>query len=166
MLKRGIFIFVLVAMFGFHCKSQEISHQVLVPMASIAEQPGYNVSQTIGEVVVMTIASDNYELTQGFHQPGIKIDGPVPPQGSGVDVYPNPAIDFLQIELFGSEPSNFEVIIFGISGSVYYRKNFPCPADFWRIESIDISDYMRGMYFVRIRTSDGRILRLFKIEKM
>ncbi|MBS0011888.1 MAG: T9SS type A sorting domain-containing protein [Bacteroidales bacterium] len=149
-----------------YCFGQGLSHKVLVPMASVVDVGYYNVNQTVGESMVKAISSDEYHLTQGFHQPSIYITGPARPDGSGVEVYPNPVVDLLKVELFGVERTEFEIIIFGLNGSLFYQRKISCGRDYWQKESIDVSHYKRGMYFVRIRSKDSRITRLFKIEKM
>ncbi len=166
MQQRGIFIFVLFITLMAECFSQGISHQVLVPLASIADAGNLNVSQTAGEAMVEGLYGTDYDLTQGFHQPGIDLSRPLPPEGNGVEVYPNPVVDILKVELFGVEEADFELVLFGLNGAVYYKRNISCSRDYWRIETIDLGKYKRGMYFVRIKTRDNRISRLFKIEKM
>lgn len=166
MKQRGIFIFVLLITLMPRCLSQGISHQVLVPVASITDAGSVSVSQTVGEPMVEGLHGVDYGLTQGFHQPGIDLSSPVPPEGNGVEVYPNPVVDILKIEVFGVEEADFEIVLFGLNGAVYYRRNISCSRDYWRIESLDMGNYKRGMYFVRVKTKDNRISRLFKIEKM
>lgn len=166
MKQRGIFIFILLITFMPECLSQGISHQVLSPLASTGDAGSVTVSQTVGEPMVEGLYGVDYDLTQGFHQPGIDLSNPVPPEGNGVEVYPNPVVDILKIEVFGVEEAEFEIVLFGLNGAVYYRRNISCSRNYWRIESLDMSNYKRGMYFVRIKTRDNRISRLFKIEKM
>jgi hypothetical protein len=166
MLKKGIFILVLLLGIGTSCYSQEISHQVLVPMASVMELSTYSLSQTVGEAMVSTLSYGNYDLTQGFQQPSINMTSPLPPQGNGVEVYPNPVTDILKLELFGSEARDFNVTIFGLNGSVFYQDEINCTSNYWMIESINLSEFKNGMYFVMVRSRDERIVRLFKIEKM
>ena len=166
MQQRGILVFILFIALMAEDFSQGVSHQVLVPLASIAEAGNLNISQTAGETMVEGLYGPGYDLTQGFHQPGIDLSRPVPPEGNGVEVYPNPVVDILKIELFGVEEADFELVLFGLNGAVYYRRTISCSRDYWRIELLDLGNYKRGMYFVRIKTRDNRISRLFKIEKM
>jgi len=163
---RGIIIVLLFIVICSGTRAQDISHRVLVPLASVTEVNYHNLNQTVGEPVVQLLESVNYDLTQGFHQPSISLRKPDPPEGNGVEVYPNPVVDFLKVELFGVVPANFEIMIFSMDGSVFYINDIQCGRDYWRIERIDLSSYKRGMYFVRVRASDGRIQRIFKIEKM
>ena len=72
--------------------SQQLSHQVLVPVAGLASTGSVNYSQTIGETAIVIVSSGDFLFTQGFQQPGIKKLPENPPAGSGVKVYPNPVI--------------------------------------------------------------------------
>lgn len=158
-------MFLLLAM-ACRCYSQDVSHQVLVPMASVVDVNYYNVNQTVGESIVEGLDASDFYLTQGFNQPSIHVVSSRPSEGSGVEVYPNPAVDILNIELFGFERTDFEIVIFGFNGALLHKEEIICGREHWSIESIDVSNYKRGLYFVRVRSSDNRISRLFKIEKM
>lgn len=165
MLIRGIFIFILVVFFGIS-NAQELSRQVLVPMASVRNQEEVNISQTVGEAMVEFIHCTNYDLTQGFQQPRVKIGDRLQPMGNGVKVFPNPVKRDLVIEMFGETSIEYDVTIFGIDGSIYYRNCYPCEGNFWHRRTIDVSSYKRGLYFIRVESKDSRIARMFKIEKM
>lgn len=163
--KGIIIVFWLMAGIA-ECVGQDVSHQVLAPLASTADLSYYNVSQTVGEAMVLTLETSGHDLTQGFHQPGIFISTPEQPKGNGVEVYPNPVVDKMKVELFGHEKRDFEIVIFGLNGSVFYRSKVSCGPDYWKIISLNMNSYKRGMYFVRVISLDNKISRLFKIEKM
>ncbi len=163
MQKRGIFIVCLIV-FNLQIYAQSISHEVLVPLASVTSTGTYCISQTIGEAVVEYIHCDNIDLTQGFQQPSLDSDRPYIPPGNGVKLYPNPVQTKLTLELFGNLSREYRVVIFGINGSIYMEKNYNCTSR--RLIPIDVSDFSRGTYFVKVVASDGTIDRLFKIEKM
>ncbi len=167
MRKRGIFIlFIVIA--GLNIYAQEISHEVLVSASSVASSGDYFISQTIGEPVVSLIRNESYIFTQGFQQPStcklIESDH----TGSGLKVYPNPVQDCLTLELYGDRNIEYHVTIFGFNGAIYFKKDYPCsgPFPFTHRIPIDVSNYQRGTYFVKVLTEDGMISRLFKIEKM
>lgn len=165
MRKRGIFIlFIVIA--GFNIYAQEISHKVLVSASSVASSGGYFISQTVGESVTTLICNEGYIFTQGFQQPSPMKFTPVEHSGSGVRVYPNPVQDCLNLELFGERDLEYHVTIFGFNGAIYFIKDYPCKGIFRYKVPIDVSNYHRGTYFVKVVTEDGMISRLFKIEKM
>lgn len=165
MQKRGIFIVCLIIS-SMHIYAQHVSHQVLVPVASVVSTSSYCVSQSIGEVVVQYIHSDNIDLTQGFQQPSTKRFDVVPPNGNGVKVYPNPVKTILTLELFGDLSTKYRLVIFGINGSIYRESTYTCIDKYWHKIPIDVSDFSRGTYFLKVIAFDGTISRLFKVEKM
>ena len=57
----------------------------------------------MGETAVEIIGSSDFILTQGFQQPGMKISSEIKPEGNGVEVYPNPATDYINIKFFGDD---------------------------------------------------------------
>lgn len=165
MRKRGIFI-LLIVILGLNIYAQEISHKVMVSASSVASSGGYFVSQTIGESVTKLISNEGYVFTQGFQQPSaIKITQEEH-TGSGVKVYPNPVRNTLNLELFGEKSLDYRVTIFGLNGTIYFKKDYPCRGNFYYKVPIDVSNYQRGIYFVKVLTQNGMISRLFKIEKM
>ncbi len=167
MLKRGIFI-VLVMSFYMQLSAQSVSvsRDVLVCSGSVASIGGFSVSQTIGEPVVKHIGNESFMITQGFQQPSASRLIPIDHTGTGVKVYPNPVRYNLTLELFGERDIEYHVTIFGFNGAIYFKNDYPCSGCFFHPISIDVSNYQRGTYFVRVLTNDGTIKRLFKIEKM
>ena len=165
MLKRGIILAVLV-LISRVIFSQEVSHKVLTPLGSFLSVGGYSVAQTIGEPVVEYCCLESYELTQGFQQPSftpIRLTNRI---GNGVLVYPNPVKNDLRLEMFGKTGKEYNVTIFGISGSIFFRKQYQYPGQHEDIKKLDFSKYVRGIYFVRVESKDKSVLRVFKIEKM
>ena len=147
--------------------AQELSNQVLVPLASTWQEGElYTISQTIGEAVVVYLPGGTWELTQGFQQPLGKNSVRPERQGTGVEVYPNPVSDYMYIEMFGDESQEYYVSIFGFGGSIYFRNDYNFTGQFRFIETLDVSEYKRGIYFVRVETTSGKIRKTFKIEKM
>ena len=165
MLKGGYFIlFFLMGIAGL--KGQVISNEVLVPLASTWQNESYFVSQTVGEPVVIYLHTEENDLTQGFQQPGLVTDVIIEKPGNGVLVYPNPVQELLSIEMFGDLSVVYHITIFGLDGSIFFRKDYNCSGQFLRIETIDVTEFKRGLYFVRVETTPRKIERLFKIEKM
>lgn len=156
-------IFFLLCKAAF---SQELSHQVLVPAAGIVSISGLEYTYSVGEAATMMLSSDDLMLTQGFQQPRYIFRTENPPSGNGVKVYPSPARDNISIELFGEGSKSFRIDIFNISGVIMISDEVDCEGLFWQINSYPVGKFSRGMYFVRITSSDGIIKRIFKIEKL
>jgi hypothetical protein len=139
---------------------------VLVPAAGLATTGVINYSQTIGETAVEIIGNAGFELTQGFQQPGIKISTNIIPEGTGVDVFPNPATDFINVKLYGDVARKFRIEIINITGMVVNSTTIDFNDKYYYIQQIEVTSLKFGFYFVRVTSDDGTINRIFKIEKM
>ncbi|MCB2209093.1 MAG: PKD domain-containing protein, partial [Bacteroidetes bacterium] len=67
-----------------------------------------------------------------------------------IEVYPNPAKD--QLNIVSASTDRMEILIYSLTGQLVYYKN-----DVDNYELIDIINYDRGMYVVKIRT-DGQVI--------
>ena len=146
--------------------SQQLSHQVLVPVAGLASGGSVNYSQTVGETAIVIVGTTDFLFTQGFQQPGIKISPEKPPAGSGVKVYPNPVTDFLTVELFGNESRTFRIELINFRGTVVFTDKKVLSDQFWIKEPYNVENLLKGLYFIRIISEDGIINQTFKIEKI
>ena len=149
-----------------NCFAQQLSNQVLLPAAGLASSGQISYSQSIGEAVVEMIGNSDYVLTQGFQQPGIADPTETPHFGNGVEVYPNPAKEFIRIKLFGNEARKFRIELLNITGKISTTINLSFITKYYYVHEIDISDLTIGIYLVSVKSTDGLINRTFKIEKM
>ena len=166
MRRKGILLFFGIVLFVAEAASQKLSQQVLVPAAGVAAGINFSYSQTIGEAVVRIIGCDDYILTQGFQQPRLKLKTGSQPQGTGVNVYPNPVVNYVNIELFGSTARSFLITIVNITGTVVFNDEIDFAQSYWEVREIPVTGLARGLYFVRIVSTDMVISRTFKMEKM
>lgn len=144
--------------------AQHLSHQVLVPAAGVGTCATSHLSQTIGENAVLLFSNGNNDLTQGFQQPRVKLIPIEQPQGTGVKVYPVPATDCLNIEIFGEEARSYRVIMMDISGKVVYSSDLSFSEAYWYVHNIPVRQMVKGLYVVRIRCTQGKIDRTFKVS--
>ena len=145
---------------------QHLSHQVLVPAAGVVAAGQVFYSQTIGETAVELVGTGNFELTQGFQQPIIRFFPGSPKGGTGVEVYPNPAVDHVKVEFYGDNARSFMIYVINITGTVAFTRRVQFSSEYWHIEQLDMSRLGIGLYFVRIVSDDAAINRSFKIEKL
>jgi len=146
--------------------SQQLSHQVIVPLAGIVSDSKVSYSQTVGETAVDIVGCYDYIFTQGFQQPGIRQSDDDQPEGTGAKVYPNPADEFLTVELFGESARELRIEIIDITGTTVMtdKKSFNCA--YWFKERYNVENLVKGFYLVRVLTEDGFLNRSFKIEKI
>jgi hypothetical protein len=166
MIKVTKVLILLLLSFWTVANSQQLSNQVLVPAAGLATSGVLNYSQTIGETAVEIVTGAGFFLTQGFQQPGMKYKAEAPHEGTGVDVYPNPATQFINIKLFGDGARKFTIEMINLSGTIVSTMTLDFITQYYYIQQIDVTRLSNGFYFVRITSDDSKIMRVFKIEKM
>ncbi|MGC1389511.1 MAG: T9SS type A sorting domain-containing protein [Bacteroidales bacterium] len=164
---KGTYVLMLLLLFsGISGFSQDLTPKVLVSAAGLSTAGVIEYSQTIGETAVETFSSAGFILTQGFQQPRIQIIAGTPPEGNGVDVYPNPATDFIFVKLYGDMARKFNIEIINITGMIVNSVNVDFTEKYYYIQQIGVASLKFGFYFVRVTSDDGTIKRVFKIEKM
>jgi hypothetical protein len=166
MIKGSKILAIFIIVFGTDVFSQQLSHQVLVPLAGIATDKNLSYTQTVGETATEIIGCSDFVFTQGFQQPGIKFSTETPPPGTGVKVYPNPTTDYVTVELFGEEARTFKIEFLDITGTVVINARRVFIEPYWLKEKLDIVNLIRGFYLVRITSEDKLVNRTFKIEKI
>ena len=79
-------------------------------------------------------------------------------KSSSIDffAYPNPAIADIRLEFFKYPPGDYEVIISDILGEVKFRKKFFVSGN--RIEKLNLSQLLKGPYFIFIKDERGLIV--------
>jgi hypothetical protein len=149
-----------------NCLSQSVKiQQVLVPGASVVTNGTITLSQTVGELMVMTIGDSYYILTQGFQQPMIDIrEGD--DDFKGVKVYPNPASDFVTVEIVGDDPKTFRIEFLDLTGRIFISAKKSFGHDYIYREQYNVKELVSGFYMVRIMSDDGLFCRTFRIQKI
>lgn len=119
---------------------------VLSSSGDLNEQGGIFMQWHLGELAIVTLSNDSYDITQGFGQTDLIVTsiaspGNHPPE---VNVYPNPVRNKLTIEFKQADYSSF-FQLFDMMGNMLDH----CDIDN-RISYIDMSDYQPGIYILRI----------------
>lgn len=166
MIRKGFLITIGIFIFIAGAESQHLSHQVLVPAAGVVAGGGMNYSQTMGETAVEIVGCIDHVLTQGFQQPRVRFKVGPAPQGSGIEVYPNPVVQYVNVELYGESSKTFIISVININGTKVYSDEISFPDKYWEVVEIPLSGFATGLYFVRIYSTDRVFDRSFKIEKM
>jgi hypothetical protein len=158
-------IFILIVSWT-NVMSQELSNQVLVPLASVVYDWKGSYSQTVGEPVIEIVRCFDYALTQGFQQPSIQSKKYVIIDGTGILVYPNPVTDYMIIELYGERAKTILIEIINFTGRIVYSHKEVFNNGFYYKDNHNVGDLMRGLYLIRFTTNDGMLNRIYKIEKL
>jgi hypothetical protein len=160
-------VFILMLLFsGATCTAQLVTNQVMLPCVGVSTAGVLTYSQSIGETAVEIFSTSGYVLTQGFQQPLYKISDPTVPDGTGVEVYPNPATNYIYVKLFGEKARKMNIEVISFNGTIASKMNLDFTNKYFIIQEIEFSKLTIGIYLVRITSDDGVINRIFKIEKM
>jgi hypothetical protein len=161
---KVIFIIYLFSSAGLY--AQTLSQWVMVPAAGITVKDGKNYQQTIGETAVELFDLSDYKLTQGYQQPRFEEPNGNGNMGTGVEVYPNPAVEYIELKLFGESARKFRIDLINFAGSVLKTQKLEFKSKYYYVERWDAGEFKPGFYIIRVISEDGVISRSFKIEKV
>lgn len=165
MLKIFRLIIVFILVLEANGLSQQLSNQVIVPLAGLESDSKISYSQTVGEPVVEIIGGIDYIFTQGFQQPGIKTK-PIDNIVDGISVYPNPASDYVYIEIRGISSMTFKIDIINITGNIVFSDTKSFSGISFYKEPQNIENLTTGFYIIRLTSNNPVMVQTFKIQKI
>jgi len=116
---------------------------------------------TLGEIAIETISSEDFMLTQGFHQPGLGIISLTEDPHSRISIYPNPTTDLLNLELMEFNDEYVSVNILDLSGKKVYAERVSTNV---KKHQINTSFLNLGSYLLEIVGEKQK--DIFKIQKL
>ena len=144
--------------------AQSISPQVIASAGNYATNGGYSVSWTLGEPVIATATNGSTTLTQGFQQPTYNVlsitNGKI--EGFEVNVYPNPATDFVVIDWKTDENNLLYITLYDVTGKMISEKSYSASQD---KVSINLSQLASAQYLLEVRNKNNSIAKVFQISK-
>lgn len=130
-----------------------------------------------GADVVRLESGDTYLNVHTSANPGGEIRGQVrrqlicsvnvsvsEPAADVLSVYPNPATEHVDIQLYIKEPFEGRVVLTDLSGKTILQKNYKMESGGQTI-SLDLENLPTGMYFAQIRSAQHGLVRAFKLVK-
>jgi hypothetical protein len=142
--------------------AQEISREVTTPAGDRYSNSDYIINWTLGETVSETMSDGSLMLTHGFQQGSLvitRIDDPDMNFLSGVDVFPNPVTDYVNVK-FSDISYQAEILLYDLNGKLLKREIAS-----EKIHSISFEDYSSGTYILRINSVNQKHSANFKIIK-
>jgi hypothetical protein len=155
-------IAILFLLLGFYAGAQEISRQVVSAGGGEGAVLNMSMSWTLGEAFIATHEHGGIVLTQGFQQGNYvitRIEYPGNQVGFDVKVYPNPVIDYINIQCSGDNGKAI-VSLFDINGRSVKHESFHDGSHMMNFES-----YPAGTYLLKVTSEDGKNTANFKIVK-
>lgn len=157
------FMFLIIWNCSF---SQSLSPTLISSAGAYAAGGNITLSYSLGEIAVTTLTSDKLVLTQGFHQPQLTGTG-IPDEMKldwKVNAFPNPVQDQLNISIRLGKPVELNLEIIDLTGKkLLIKKLGRITADF--DHSIDFSGFVKGIYFLKIQSTDKKYSRIIKLQK-
>jgi len=83
-------------------------------------------------------------------------------QKNKVEIYPNPSVDFLNVQIKNSDLSNTVIIIHSIIGNKYELEAENIGPDQYRL---DVRDLPKGYYLLSIKDANSKFSKTFKFLK-
>ena len=78
-----------------------------------------------------------------------------------VKIYPNPAKDFLQIDLASISPKNALIRIFDVQGKLVFQTQLTDPT----IANISIANFEHGLYFLQLEMEEGVVTKKVVVQR-
>lgn len=166
-MKRAIFTsiicFIGILVYG---QNDTISSYVIATAGGDTTVNGVSVSWTLGEVAIETIAPQDSSiiLTQGFHQGEFVITSVGEPLSDEfkINIYPNPATEYIMVDLKSNEIKSTVVEVFNMEGKLVYNARFENAGGPNRIE---LNTLNSSQYILRVSDTSGNLLQTFKLIK-
>ncbi len=163
-MNRLVFI-VFLSLIGLFSYGQEsISRQVVATAGADTTVNGISVSWTLGELAVETFEATGVTLTQGFQQGFFDITSVGDPISNNFElkIYPNPASEYVWIDLQSDEIRAIRVEIYNMEGKLMYHNEFDFASG---PTQIPLQNLNSNQYILKISDSDGKLLQTFKLIK-
>jgi hypothetical protein len=142
---------------------QSLKPSVIASAGSFAVNASNSVSWTIGECIIETFSGTNSKLTQGFQQGFYEITTSIDNTLNliKVNLYPNPASDFINLEIELQSGQEFSYDLYDLNGkSLQNRKIISERSE------IRLSDYTGSAYILNVYSKDKKLVKSFKILKI
>lgn len=169
--KKALKLFYMSAIILSFCplnsSAQSFSPDVIASAGNYSASASNSMAWTLGETVTETNASANNFFTQGFHQPWSTVTA-VPLNGQGevnIQVYPNPAIDFVTIEFKNFLSGNYSITMSDMLGQNVVNSVFPVRLENPVRFDLPIHNLSAGVYILAISSPENNVNKKFRISK-
>ena len=156
--------FICITIFSYSQEGVNIDPSVITGCGGSLQ--GYSMVSvksdfTLGEIAIETLKSDQYMLTQGFHQPSLGIISLLESPQTKISIFPNPTTDVLNLEFSNFQNEFVEIRIIDLSGKIIFY-DFTMPKrNFYKINTTFLK---LGTYILELITEKEK--DLFKIQKL
>ena len=164
-MKNYIYIIVFnVFFFGFAQENVNIGPSVVTGCGGSLQ--GWSMVSlksdfTLGQIAIETVMSDEFMLTQGFHQADLNIVRLNEENQTRINVFPNPTASIVNVEFLEIINEKLEIILFDSTGKIIYSNKIDSNMKSFEINMTNLSV---GTYFIEVVSTKNK--DLFKIQKL
>lgn len=168
---KGVLFIITLCLTGSYVSvhAQKIPRKLVALGGNSHASENYYFSWSVGEAIVGTAPQGTHILTQGFQQPSLILKEPHPkPEIDEVRVFPNPVNDRVEltVKFDVKHLRSYRIEVISIEGRVMLIKDIEFNESMFWEEKISFTGYSQGLYLIHVYSSDRRIDKLFKIEKL
>ena len=167
-MRATILFIILYAGSGFPALAQTLSHHVVSPAGNVDRNDRIELAWTLGEIAVNGRTQLAESITEGFHQPIIRVelvddDSPFQTAAPDIAVYPNPTNHALHVRFDNPTTGNWQFTLTTADGAqVSQHKHSSGSTD----ATLDVSSLPAGMYFLLLRSEDNAQQHQYKITRI
>jgi hypothetical protein len=154
------------------CNAQSLSPSVISSSGTVNQNDKIQLEWTLGEIAIESHQTTNGLLTEGFHQPILRIEE-MEPSGSSreeistisdldISIRPNPVNALLTVDIKSGLDQNGTITLTDLAGQRLQKLETSLFAQ--QLEW-DFSPFPSGMYFLYFHTKEGKLLKTFKVIK-
>ena len=157
-----ILLFLFMAFGSTIVYCQSLKPDVISTAGSFYANNNNSVSWTIGECIPETFSNSGIKLTQGFHQGTYEINNAIDytENGMKINLFPNPATDFISLEMQVSDLKGYFYQLFDSNGKCL--KNDKITSD---RSQINLMGFACTTYLLNVFTPEQKLIKSFKIIK-
>ena len=142
--------------------SQTASPELVSSAGESFNNSTYQLDWSVGECVTATHTTNEFIITQGFHQDRYVITTAIQNLQNAIiniSVFPNPTTDIISLQIENSKTKNLQYTLTDISGKILQNKEIES-----NIEQLDFSTFTNGIYFLTVK-QENQIIKSLKIVK-
>jgi len=154
----------VVCFFAILVNGQSISSSVVASAGGYSEAGGLSLSWTLGELAVETFTTPDLVLTQGFQQGYYEIVGidELSDKNFKVNIYPNPAVEFIYIQVENKEINKVSIELYSMDGKLVTNEIFDNNGTSYEF---NLSKHSSSQYILKITDLNGGNTQSYKIIK-
>lgn len=159
-MKNILLLIILIAAANI-AKTQSVSMYLIGTAGDSYKNSTYQLDWSLGEILTETYTGTQYSLTQGLHQGNYTITSiiDIPQSNFTIIVYPNPASNYLVIDIKNGKPEDIIYSFTDINGRLIQSGHLKSQQ-----KELNIQQYSPGIYFINIQ-QNNQLINSFRIVK-